>query len=123
MQQQQQGCMKYMLYFMPLVTAWFACTVPAAVGFYWIISTLTGFLQTIILNIWYSPADLTAKAEAQRVALLEQDETKMRMLPVTAQKQIAAKSQPQQKAAAKAPQKQKTKGSNVNSDDYLGTKK
>jgi len=123
MQQQQQGCMKYMLYMMPLVTAWFACTVPAAVGFYWIISTLTGFLQTIILNIWYSPADLNAKAEAQRVALLEQGETNMKMLPLAAQKQIAAKSQPQQKAAAKTQQKPKTKSSNVNSDDYLGTKK
>lgn len=122
--QQQQGCMKYMLYGMPLVTAWFACTVPAAVGFYWIISTITGFLQTIVLNIWYSPADLTAKAEAQRVALLEQDEAKMKELPISAQKQFAAKSQPQQqKAAAKTTQKQKSKGNSANSDDYVGTKK
>ena len=80
--QQQEGCMKYMLYFMPLFSAWLACTLPAAVGFYWIISTLTGFLQTLILNIWYSPADLNAKAEAQRIALLEQEEAKMERIPV-----------------------------------------
>lgn len=82
MQQQQQGCMKYMFYFFPLFTAWIACTMPAAVGFYWIISTVTGFLQTIILNIWYSPADLGAKAEARRIALREEEEAKMK--PVAA---------------------------------------
>jgi YidC/Oxa1 family membrane protein insertase len=82
MQQQQQGCMKYMFYFFPLFTAWIACTMPAAVGFYWIISTITGFLQTIILNIWFGPADLGAKAEARRIALREEEEAKMR--PVAA---------------------------------------
>ncbi|MCI1966638.1 MAG: YidC/Oxa1 family membrane protein insertase [Oscillospiraceae bacterium] len=84
MQQQQQGCMKYMFYFFPLITAWIACTMPAAVGFYWIISTITGFLQTIILNIWYSPADLGAKAEARRIALREQEEAKMEPVAATA---------------------------------------
>ena len=76
--QQQQGCMKGMFYVFPLFTAWIACTMPGAVGFYWIISTLTGFLQTLILNIWYSPADLGARAEARRVALLEQEEAGVR---------------------------------------------
>lgn len=76
--QQQQGCMKAMFYVFPLFTAWIACTMPAAVGFYWIISTVTGFLQTVILNIWYSPADLGARAEARRIALLEQEEAGMR---------------------------------------------
>ncbi len=121
--QQQQGCMKAMLYGMPLFSAWIACTMPAAVGFYWIISTILGFLQTVVLNIWYSPADLNAKAEAQRVALLEQGEAQAKQLPIAAQKQISAKTQPQQKAAAKVPQKQKAKGANANLDDYLGTKK
>lgn len=74
--QQQQGCMKGMFYFFPVFTAWIACTMPAAVGFYWIITTITGFLQTVILNIWYSPADLGARAEARRVALLELEEAK-----------------------------------------------
>ena len=122
MQQAQQGCMKYMLYIMPLFTAWIACTMPAAVGFYWIISTLTGFLQTVILNIWYSPADLNAKAEAQRIALRELEEEKMKPLPVTQQKQIASKVQ-QQATAGKAAQKTKTKGPKTKTDDYLGSKK
>lgn len=121
--QQQQGCMKVMLYGMPLFTAWIACTMPAAVGFYWIISTLFGFVQTLILNIWFSPADLNAKAEAQRIALLEQGEVEVKQLPMAMQKQIAAKSQTSQKAIAKTPQKQKAKGASTNLDDYLGTKK
>lgn len=121
--QQQQGCMKVMLYGMPLFTAWIACTMPAAVGFYWIISTLFGFLQTVILNIWFSPADLNAKAEAQRVALLELGENEVKPLPMSVQKQMAAKAMPQQKATAKSQQKPKAKGSGNNLDDYLGTKK
>nr|WP_319489590.1 YidC/Oxa1 family membrane protein insertase [uncultured Caproiciproducens sp.] len=122
--QQQQGCMKGMLYLMPLFSAWLACTMPAAVGFYWIISTITGFLQTIILNIWYSPADLNAKAEAQRIALLEQNEEKMRAISGTAYKQSAVQALPQQKLTGKASaSKPKAKGEKTNSDDYLGTKK
>jgi YidC/Oxa1 family membrane protein insertase len=112
-----------MLYGMPLFTAWIACTMPAAVGFYWIISTLFGFLQTVILNIWFSPADLNAKAEAQRVALLELGENEVKALPMSVQKQMASKATTQQKAASKGQQKPKAKGSGNNLDDYLGTKK
>lgn len=95
--QQQQGCMKYMMYFFPLMTAYFACVMPAAVGFYWIISTLVGFLQTIILNIWYGPADLTAKAEAQHVALLELEETARQPVSVLSPKKSVANRQAKKK--------------------------
>lgn len=121
--QQQQGCMKAMLFGMPLFSAWIACTVPAAVGFYWVISSVLGFVQTLILQRWYSPADLSAKVEAQRIAFLEQEEAKMKPLPEAEQRYLAAKIQPQQKAVSKTPQKQKTKSANTNSDSYLGTKK
>jgi YidC/Oxa1 family membrane protein insertase len=73
-QQQQQGCMKYMFYGMGLFSAWLACTVPAAVGFYWIISTVTAFLQMIVMNKFYSPERMTAESEAARIALREQQE-------------------------------------------------
>ncbi len=76
--QMQQGCMKYMLLLMPLVSAYIAYTVPAAVGFYWIVSTVLGFLQTVILQNFYSANIMGAKAEAQRVALLELDEAKVK---------------------------------------------
>ncbi len=81
MQQQQQGCMKYMFYGMAFFSAWLSCTVPAAVGFYWIISTILGFLQTVVMNIWYGPDDLNAQSEARRIALREQEEAAVKLLP------------------------------------------
>lgn len=72
--QNQQGCMKVMLYGLPLFSAWIAYSVPAAVGFYWICSSIFALVQSIIMHKFYSPAKLTAKAEAQHVALLEQNE-------------------------------------------------
>ncbi len=71
---QQQGCMKYMFLALPVLTAWIAYTVPAAVGFYWICSTVFGFVQTLIMNKFYSPDILNAKAEAAHIARLELDE-------------------------------------------------
>ncbi len=69
-----QGCMKYMILLMPLLSAYIAYNAPAAVGFYWIVSTVLGFVTTIVLQRWYSAAIMEAKAEAQRVALLEEEE-------------------------------------------------
>lgn len=70
----QQGCMKYMLLALPLLTAYIAYTVPCAVGFYWVCSTVMGFIQTVFMNKFYSPAQVLAKGEAAHVALLEQKE-------------------------------------------------
>ena len=129
MQQQQQGCMKYMMFLLPLVSVWFSYSLPAAVGFYWIISTITGFLQTLILNMWFSPADLTAKAEAQRIALRVLEEEKIRPLPVAVQNQIAAQHEEKSNAGAKnntqkKSSKQKSgKNNKSNSENYMGTKK
>lgn len=140
--QQQQGCMKAMLYGMPLFSAWLAYTLPGAVGFYWTISTLTSLIQTIITNRFYSQAQLIAKAEAQRVALREQEEANVKPLPIHEQKKLEA--QRQAKLAAQngkaptdgkssggqaSPKKssgQKSKGGNSskgNVNDYLGSKK
>ena len=93
--QQQQGCMKATFYLMPLISVWFACTVPAAVGFYWIISTITGFLQTVVLNIWFSPDDLNAQAEARRVARLETEEAALK--PMTFRREAAPEPQKKRK--------------------------
>ena len=71
MMNQQQGCMKYMMLLLPLITVYISYIVPGAVGFYWICSTVIGFVQTVIINKFYSPQNLTAKAEAQHVALME----------------------------------------------------
>lgn len=70
----QQGCMKFMFIGLPVLTAWIAYTVPAAVGFYWICSNLFGFVQIIIMNKFYSADKLIAKTEAQHIARLELEE-------------------------------------------------
>lgn len=73
----QQGCMKVMLYAMPLFSAYIAYTVPSAVGFYWICSSLFGLIQSVIMGKLFSPAQLIAKQEARHVALMELEEKKI----------------------------------------------
>ena len=68
---QQQGCMKYALLLLPLVSVYISYIVPGAVGFYWIWSTVIGFAQTVVLTKFYSPMHMTARSEAAHVALLE----------------------------------------------------
>ena len=89
LQQNQQGCMKYMLYLLPLITVYISYIVPGAVGFYWIWSTIFGFIQTLLINKFYSAAHMTAKAEAEHVALLELKEAKVQYdyQPVSVSKQ------------------------------------
>ena len=75
--QQQQGCMKFALYALPLFSAWIAYSVPCAVAFYWIVSSLISLAQSILMAKIFSPVNLTANAEARHVALLYQNEAKV----------------------------------------------
>lgn len=52
------GCM---LYGMPLISLYFAFTLPAGVGLYWTASSLVMFIQSIILDKVYSPQKVAAK--------------------------------------------------------------
>ncbi len=76
--QNQQGCMKYMFIALPLLTAYIAYTVPAAVGFYWICSTVFGFVQTLIMNKYFSADVLNAKSEAAHISRLELQEAQVK---------------------------------------------
>ena len=42
--------MKSMNLFMPFISAWFAFTLPAAIGLYWVVSNLLQMAQQVILN-------------------------------------------------------------------------
>lgn len=75
--QGQQGCMKYMMLLLPLITVYISYIVPGAVGFYWVWSTIFGFVQTLLINKFYSAAHMNARAEAEHVALLELKEAKV----------------------------------------------
>lgn len=76
----QQGCMKLMIIALPLFSAYIAYTVPAAVGFYWICSTVLGFVQSVILHYFFGPNMMVARSEAARVALLEKQEASVKRL-------------------------------------------
>lgn len=69
--QQQMGCMKVMVFVLPLFSAYIAYTVPAAVGFYWIMSSIISLIQGVVMGKFFNPVSVVAKAEAQHVALLE----------------------------------------------------
>ena len=42
--------MKTMMIMIPLISAWIAFTLPAAIGFYWILSSIIQILQQIVIN-------------------------------------------------------------------------
>ena len=51
----QMSSMNTMLYIMPFFSVWIAFSYPAGIGFYWVCSSIVGFIQTFILNKIYTP--------------------------------------------------------------------
>ena len=74
---QQQGCMKWMLYLLPLFSAYIAFSVPCALSYYWIISALLSLVQSVILAKVFGPVQMTANSEARHAALLFENEAKV----------------------------------------------
>jgi len=62
------GMGKMMMYGMPLFSVWIAFTVPAGIGFYWLISNLVMILQTVLMNYWHNPNKIIAQMEAEEAA-------------------------------------------------------
>jgi YidC/Oxa1 family membrane protein insertase len=52
-----------MIVFMPLLTTWFSLSVPASLGFYWVVSNLIMVIQVLILSKFYHPKKLAAISE------------------------------------------------------------
>lgn len=76
----QQGCMNMMFLMMPLMSAWIAYSVPAAIALYWIYSNIIGLITTIIIHKFYNAQAMTALDEARRIALLEEEELSVKRL-------------------------------------------
>lgn len=53
--QQMQGAMKWTMLLMPLMSLWFAFTLPVGVGLYWTVSNVLIIAQTLILAKMYPP--------------------------------------------------------------------
>lgn len=57
--------MKIMFLALPLFSLWISFEYPAGLGLYWIYSSLFAVVQTVFLNILYSPAKIRAQVEAE----------------------------------------------------------
>lgn len=77
---QMPGCGKYLPYLSFLVIAWISYTVPGAIGFYWVVSSAIGVIQSLIINKYYNKYTINAKDEAARCALLELQEAKVKKI-------------------------------------------
>ena len=65
------GAMNIMLYTMPLMSVYIGFIVPAAAGFYWTLSAVVQFIQSVCFNIFLNPKKLAEKAEAEAEAAKE----------------------------------------------------
>ncbi len=68
---QGAGSMNIMLYMMPLMSVYIGFIVPAAAGFYWTLSAVVQFIQSVFFNIFLNPKKLAEKAEAEAEAAKE----------------------------------------------------
>ena len=116
---------------LPLISVYWAYTMPAAVGFYWVISSVTSFVQSIVTNKYFSYHQMTAMSEAQRAVTLELAERSVRgrclrrhrrKLQTRSRQRRAAKRESKQKQGQKKSGK-KSGGSSNSTTDYLGNKK
>lgn len=132
--QQQQGCMKYMFYGLPLLSAYWAFIFPAAVGLYWVISSLTSAIQTIFTQKYFSAYHLATHKEAVRFVTMMDKEQKYEQLPLKTQQEIREKIEEQINSAREAQKQNNTQSSKKkkgnkkviaksNNNDYLGNKK
>lgn len=134
MQGQQAGCMKVMMFIFPLISVYYSWQFPGAIGFYWIMSGLAGFAQTIVTNKLFSVNHMTARSEASRAVTLELAEAKIKPLSAAAQMQISQQIEASEKAQQNQGQKDgkkkntgkkpaKKPGNTSSSNDYRGNKK
>lgn len=65
----QMKSMNIMMYIMPLFSVWFAYVVPAGVGFYWICSSFFSLIQTIGLNLYFTPKRMEVIAEKEKAKM------------------------------------------------------
>lgn len=60
------GGMNIMLYVMPLFSVWIAFKYPAGIGFYWTMSSLFSFVQSIVLYHIYTPEYVASLVEKDK---------------------------------------------------------
>lgn len=63
----QMGGMNIMMYGMSAMFIWITFSTPAGIGFYWICSSLVGFVQMLVLNRIFTPEYVEKLVEKDRI--------------------------------------------------------
>ena len=100
---QTAGMMKSMMIVMPLFSVFFAFQVPAGVGFYWLVSNLMMFGQSVALNKIYDPEKFLeeAKKRDEEEKRLAEEDRKRRRLEAREEQIARQENKKKEKAAPK----------------------
>lgn len=71
---------KGMTFIMPIITFFFAMGLPCGIGFYWIVSSLFGMGQSVLLAKFYNPQKLAEQIAAEQAAKKEKAKAKKQAL-------------------------------------------
>ena len=71
---QAQSTNRMMLWMMPLMSLWLGFTLPAAMGIYWIMNSLTGIIRDTALTAYYKKK-LDAEDAVRRAEEREREES------------------------------------------------
>ncbi len=83
---QGMGAMSLMLYMMPLMSVWIGFSVPAGVGFYWLINSLLSLFTTLGLYAYLNPKRMVKINEKEKQKQLAKGPTwTQRMMDASAQ--------------------------------------
>ena len=74
---QGAGCIKFFPYIMSIPFIWVVITAPSALGLYYTVSNVLMIVQSFLIAKYYNPHIITAKQEAQRIALRDLEESKI----------------------------------------------
>ncbi|MDR0983445.1 MAG: YidC/Oxa1 family membrane protein insertase [Ruminococcus sp.] len=61
------GCMTIMMYLMPIMSVVFAFSVPAGVGFYWVVSSVLSLIQSVCLYAYFTPKRIAVISEKDKI--------------------------------------------------------
>ncbi len=99
---QKNPTMKMMTFSGPIISLIISFSLPAGVGFYWVVSNLINALQSFLLNIFMSPKKEIEKAEAELQARVEKRRAKKAVQSAERSERIEREALERKNAARKA---------------------
>ena len=129
-----QGCMTVVMVVMAIWMFYITCIVPAAMGIYYVLNGVMGFVRMWSMQKFFTPVKLNTKSEAAHLLRIEAEEANIPELPPEVQAQIERKVRnwnqmsPNGEGARKKKGQSKSgkasRGKNAGSkNDYMGKKR